>query len=89
MADGLVLSRVIANQPLHCGQKKCTPSLRGDVHGADTTGPAVARVGTIQLNSVSSNYCPNRDEFAFRRSAFCVLVLDTRRTQWKTIQQQG
>ena len=46
---------------------KRTPSLRGEVLGADTTGPAVARVGTIQLTWVSSAYCPKRDQFAFRR----------------------
>ena len=28
---------------------KRTPSLRGEVFGADTAGPAVARVGKIQL----------------------------------------
>ena len=46
---------------------KRTPSLRGEVLGADTTGPAVARVGTIQLNWVNYAYCPKRDQFAFRR----------------------
>ena len=45
---------------------KRTPSLPGEVLGADTTGPAVARVGTIQLNWVSSAYCRKRDRFAFR-----------------------
>ena len=49
----------------HCIVDKRTPSLRGEVLGADTTGPAVARVGTIQLNW--SAYCPKRDQFAFRR----------------------
>ena len=44
-----------------------TPSLRGEVVGADTTEPAVARIGTVQLNWVSSAYCPKRDQFAFRR----------------------
>ena len=44
-----------------------TPSLRGEVLGADTTEPAVARIGTVQLNWVSSAYCPKRDQFAFRR----------------------
>ena len=52
---------------------KCTPSLRGEVLGADTTGPAVARVGTLQLNWVSSAYCPKRDPFAFRRPESTVL----------------
>ena len=69
---------------------KRTPSLRGEVLGADTTGPAVARVGTIQLNLVSSAHCPKRDQFAFWRpeALFCVLVWDTSRKQWKTLQQQ-
>ena len=52
---------------------KHTPSLRGEVLGADTTGPAVARVGTIQLNWVSFAYCPKRDQFAFRRPESTVL----------------
>ena len=35
---------------------KCTPSLRGEVLGADTTGPAVARVGTLfDLNILCSS----------------------------------
>ena len=46
---------------------KRTPILRGEVLGADTTGLAVARVGTIQLNRVSSAYCRKRDPFSFRR----------------------
>ena len=46
---------------------KRTPSLRGEVLGADTTGPAVARFGTIQMNWVGSAYCPKRDLFTFRR----------------------
>ena len=46
---------------------KRTPGRRGKVLGADTTGPAVARVGTIQMNWVSSADCPKRDQFAFRR----------------------
>ena len=44
-----------------------TLDLRGEVLGADTTETAVARVGTIQLNWVSSAYCPKRDQHAFRR----------------------
>ena len=44
-----------------------TPSLPGEVLGADTTGPAVARVGIIQLKLVSSAYCAKRDQFTFRR----------------------
>ena len=52
---------------------KRTPSLRGEVLGADTTGPAVARVGTSQLNWVRSAYCPKRDQFAFRRAESTVL----------------
>ena len=46
---------------------KSTPSLRGEVVGADTTEPAVARVGTIQLNWVRSAYCPKCDQPTFRR----------------------
>ena len=42
---------------------KRTPCLRGEVLEADTTGPAVARVGTIQLNWVSPAYCPKLDNF--------------------------
>ena len=52
---------------------KHTPSLRGEVLGADTTGPAVARVGTIQLNWVSFAYCPKRNQFDFRKSKGTVL----------------
>ena len=69
---------------------KRTPSLRGEVLGADTTGPAVARVGTLHLNWVSSAYCPKRDTnllFGGRKALFCVLVWDTSRMQWKTLQQ--
>ena len=50
-----------------------TPSLRGEVLGADIKWPAVARVGTIRLNGVSSAYCPKRDQFAFRRPESTVL----------------
>ena len=59
---------------------KHTPSLRGEVLGADTTGSAVARAGTVQLNWVSSAYCLKRDQFAFggRKTLFCVLVWDTK-----------
>ena len=52
---------------------KRTPSLRGEVLGADTTEPAVARVGTSRLNWVSSAYCPKRDLFAVRRPESAVL----------------
>ena len=52
---------------------KRTPSLRGEVLGADTTEPAVARVGTIQLNWTWSDYCPKRDQLAFRRPESTVL----------------
>ena len=54
---------------------KRTPSLRGEILEADTTGPAVARVGTIQLNWVSSAYLPKRDQFAFRRPNSSVLLV--------------
>ena len=52
---------------------KRTPSPRGEVLGADTTGPAVARVGTFQLDWLSSAYYPKRDQFAFRRPESTVL----------------
>ena len=71
MADVMALRRVISNKLGHCVKR--TPSLHGEVLEADTTGPAVARVGTIQLNWVSSAYCPNRDQFAFRRPESTVL----------------
>ena len=65
MADGMTLSRVITKELLHCGQ---TPSsLRGEVLGADTTGPAVARIGIIQLDWITSAYCPKGDQFVFRK----------------------
>ena len=46
---------------------KRTPSLRGEVLGADTTGLAVARDNKIHWNWVISAYCRKRDQFAFRR----------------------
>ena len=46
---------------------KRTPSLRREVLGAGTAGPAVARVGTIQLNWVSSACYPKRDQRFFWR----------------------
>ena len=52
---------------------KRTPGLRGEALGADTTWPAVAHVGTLQLNWVRSAYCPKRDQFAFRRLERTVL----------------
>ena len=52
---------------------KRTPSLRGEVLGADTTGHAVARVKKNHWNWVSSAYCRKRDQFAFRRSESTVL----------------
>ena len=69
---------------------KRTPSLRGDVLGADTTGPAVARVGTIELNWVGLLTAQNVTNLLFggRKAVLCVLVLDTSRKQWKTVQQQ-
>ena len=45
----------------------CTPSLRREVLGAGTNGPAVARVGTIHLYWVSFAHCTERDQFAFRK----------------------
>ena len=59
MADGMALPRAITNELLRCGQTHS--SLRGEVLGADITGPVVARVGTVQLDWVSSAYCPKRD----------------------------
>ena len=44
---------------------KRTPSLQGEVLGADNTWAAVAALGIIQL--ISSTYCPKFDQFAFRR----------------------
>ena len=52
---------------------KRTPRPRGEALGAVTTGPAVARVGSVLLNWVSSAYCSNRDQFAFRRPESTVL----------------
>ena len=52
---------------------KRTPSLRGAVLGADTTGPAGARVVTIHMNWLSSVYCPKRDQHAFRRQESIVV----------------
>ena len=49
MADGMTLPRKITNELLHCGQR--TPCLRGEVLGADTTGPAVASLHTSYGNS--------------------------------------
>ena len=45
MADGMSLPRVVTNELYYIVDKR-TPSLRGEVLGADTTGSAVARVGT-------------------------------------------
>ena len=69
---------------------KRSPSLRGAVLAADTTGPAVARVGTIQLNWVSSAYSPKCDQFAFRRPESSVLRVGVghQPKAWKTLQQQ-
>ena len=44
MADGMALPRVITNELLHCGHMHSEPTR--EVLGTDTTGPAVARVGT-------------------------------------------
>ena len=53
---------------------KRTPSLLGEVLGADTTGPAVARVGTTLKNEwVIFAYCPKCDQFLFRRAESTVL----------------
>ena len=70
MAHGISLPRVITN---YCIVDKRTPSLRGEALGADTTGPAVARVGTIQLKLASSAKCPKRGQFASRRPENSVL----------------
>ena len=45
---------------------KRTPSLREGVVGDDTTRPAVARVGTVQLDWSRPAYCPKRDQIDFR-----------------------
>ena len=47
MAGGMALPRVITNELLHWEQT--TPSLRGEIVGVDTTGTAVARVGTDSI----------------------------------------
>ena len=52
---------------------KRTPSLRGEVLGADTTRPAVARVGTIHLDWIDPAYSPKRGQFASRRPESTVL----------------
>ena len=61
----MTLPRVITNELLHCGQTHS--SLRGEVPGADTTRPAVARVGIILLDWVTSAYGPKGDQFSFRK----------------------
>ena len=71
MADVMPLPRVITNELLHCRTR--TPSLRGEVLGTNATGPVVVRVGTIQLIRVSSDYCPKRDQLAFRSPESTVL----------------
>ena len=68
------------NETNNCIEDKRTPSLRGDVLGADTTGPAVAsRYHLIELGK----FCllPKRDLHAFWRPESTVLLLlvpDTR-----------
>ena len=52
---------------------KRTPSLRGEVLGADITVLAVARVNTLHCNWVYSAHCPQHDQFAFRRPESAVL----------------
>ena len=68
---------------------KHIPGLRGEVVGADTTRPAVARVGAIQLNLVSSSYCSKRDQVSFRRLGSTVVRAGVghQREPWKGPQQ--
>ena len=76
--------------PWYCIGKKRTPSLRGEVLGADTTGPAVAsRHNSIELGK----FCllPKRDLLAFRRPESTVLLLlvwDTSRKQLPILHQR-
>ena len=48
MADGMAIPHVITSELLHWDKR--TPSPRGIILELHTTGPAVARVGTIPLN---------------------------------------
>ena len=62
------------NERTICMEDKRTPSLRGEVLGADTTGPAVAsRYNSIGLGT----FCllPKRDLLAFWRPVSTVLLL--------------
>ena len=67
----MALPRAITNELLPCGQTHSEPTRRSPRSG--TAGPAVARAGTIQMNWVSSAYCPERDQFSFRRPESTVL----------------
>ena len=58
----------------YCIEDKRTPGLRGEVLGADTTGPAVAS----RYNSIELGMCcllPRRDLLDFRRPESSVLLL--------------
>ena len=57
MAEGMALPRVITNDLLHCEQTHFEPTR--EVLGANTTRPAVARVGTMSSNSSQSVFPPN------------------------------
>ena len=71
-ADGLKLTRVITNS--NRIEDKRTPSLREEVLGADTTGPAVAsRCSSNKLGMFCS--LPKRDLQVFRRLERTVLLL--------------
>ena len=74
----------------YCTEEKLTPSVRGEVLGADATGPAVAsRYNSIKLGK----FCllPKRDVLAFRRPESTVLLLlvwDTSWEQWAILHQR-
>ena len=74
----------------YCIEENRTPSLRGGVLGADTTGPAVAS-RTVQLNWLSSAYCPNVTYLLFggRKALCCCCWCGTpAEKQWAILQQR-
>ena len=63
----------VSKRTNYCIEEKRTPSLRGEVLGADTTGPAVvSRYDFIELGK----FCllPKRDLLAFLRPESTVLL---------------
>ena len=87
----MALPRVIAN---YCIVDKRTPSLRGEILGADTTGPAVARVGTVRiiraccwlLLSAITAHCSGSTRLGMWRKSVSVLTCSICDTA--TVQQQ-